>query len=386
MDMADITTLFGRAIGDFEQISNHVGGSAMLSSQLRAKGSAEDANEISRLTLALVKTFNGATADWDIEKCLMEDIERPLPTTPLSRADSTASTNRHGIKVGSWAAVAATSTPKSNAIVKHHTDAGAKRTAAVPFEERPVSAHELRVVWVQFFGARKSLSEITKEIQEGPLLSVAYSQADSAVCIIFQHSANARAFLCRNQEFQDRRGRSLYGPNVQLLEGQAYPYDNDLRRMESPANERRRLTFARSKLFCPVECGVSEQAFTQHIYDIVGSENVELVWLFNTGNATVVFTATSIARLVRDEFRRYAMTRGNAYWDLQVSFSHDPCERPLNLISQMNGLASTGRPNVPQRRISNPFAGRMGPPPVSPRRQNISADKDGWQTVITKRR
>ena len=201
-------------------------------------------------------------------------------------------------KVGSWAAIAATPTPKSNIVVKHHQEEESKRTFGFRLGNQPVKKHEMRVVWVLPFDMSQNLSAVTKEIHEGPLLSVAYSQADRAVCIIFQHSDHARAFLFRNQEYQDKKGQSLYGPDVRLLEGQAYPYDAPLRRMDAPTNERRRLTFARSKLFCPGEGGVSEHVFEKHIYELVGIENVELVWLFNTGNGTHTFTCMDCWRLI----------------------------------------------------------------------------------------
>jgi hypothetical protein len=51
--------------------------------------------------------------------------------------------------------------------------------------------------------------------------------------------------------------------------------------MAPPMNERRRLTFARSQLFAH---GMTEDHFKSDIYRLVGEGNVELVWLFNTGN------------------------------------------------------------------------------------------------------
>ena len=53
--------------------------------------------------------------------------------------------------------------------------------------------------------------------------------------------------------------------------------------MESPVNERRRLTFARQALFTTAN-GMSEDRFKKDVCDMVGEQNVELVWLFNSGN------------------------------------------------------------------------------------------------------
>jgi hypothetical protein len=99
--------------------------------------------------------------------------------------------------------------------------------------------------------------------------------------------------------------------------------------------------------------------------------------------ATVVFSATAIARMVRDEFRKRARQSG-PYRDVQVSFSHDPCERPLNLISQIpssrndvrpsNGSSTSHsfpRPSVPISPCQGPSVSRSG--------------EDGWQTVARRR-
>lgn len=100
--------------------------------------------------------------------------------------------------------------------------------------------------------------------------------------------------------------------------------------------------------------------------------------------ATVVFSGTNIARLIRNKFRELGRMRNSPYHDIQVSFSHDPCERPLNLISANRTMVSN-RPSI-QRAPSGSFAGRMGPPPPSPRRQHVGSEEDGWQTVGPRRR
>jgi hypothetical protein len=72
---------------------------------------------------------------------------------------------------------------------------------------------------------------------------------------------------------------------VEVLEGQPYPNDDAIQRMENPWNERRRLTFARQKLFAE---GTTEEQFKKDIFAIVGEDNVELVWLFNSGNGKLM--------------------------------------------------------------------------------------------------
>lgn len=187
------------------------------------------------------------------------------------------------LRANTWAAVAATPTPQSNVLVKHHPGDGAKRSLSEISDEHPVSSRDLRVVWIKDLANKKRpFGDVTKLIIEGPLLSVAYSDTDHAICIIFQRSEHAQIFLQRNQAHVLRFGRSLLGDRVEFLEGQPYPTDDALNRMDPPINERRRLTFARAKLFTAE--GVSEHNFKKDIYELVGADNVELIWLFNTGN------------------------------------------------------------------------------------------------------
>lgn len=201
------------------------------------------------------------------------------------RNGSATSVDEHvrNLKAGTWAAVAATPTPKSNTVVKHHPGDGVKRSVPDVSNVRPASSRDMRVVWIKDLDNKKRrLDELTKLITEGPLLSLAYSDADQAICIIFQRSEHAQLFLQRNLKHVEHYGRSLLGNRTEFLEGHPYPFDDALSRMEPPSNERRRLTFARAKLFtCE---GVSEHTFKRDIYDLVGQDNVELIWLFNTGN------------------------------------------------------------------------------------------------------
>lgn len=179
--------------------------------------------------------------------------------------------------------MAATPTPKTNVVVKHHPSDGVKCSVNGTLDERPASSRDMRVVWVRDLENKKRrLEDLTKVITEGPLLSLAYSEADHAICIIFQRSDHAQLFLQRSSSYKKQHGRSLLGDQAEFLEGQPYRFDDVLSRMEPPFNERRRLTFARAKLFtCE---GVSEQTFKRDIYELVGETNVEQIWLFNTGN------------------------------------------------------------------------------------------------------
>jgi hypothetical protein len=181
----------------------------------------------------------------------------------------------------SWAAVAASAAGEDSRLVKFRPSDALKKniTEKVP----TVNEGDLRVVWVQPWDAKNSLRTVTERLNHGALLSMAYSEHDRAVCIIFQHTHQAQALLEDNADCLRRFGHGLFGAQCQILPGQAFAPNDDLRRMAPPLNERRRLTFARQALFTN---GMSEEQFKKDIYSIVGENNVELVWLFNTGNGT----------------------------------------------------------------------------------------------------
>lgn len=94
-----------------------------------------------------------------------------------------------------------------------------------------------------------------------------------------------------------------------------------------------------------------------------------------------------IARLVRDEFCKLSRMPGSPYFRCVVSFSHDPCEKPMTLITQMPaGQAS--------RSMGAYGGGGILPSDVvskggsSSRRSTTgrgSRDSNGWQTVLYKK-
>jgi len=148
--------------------------------------------------------------------------------------------------------------------------------------EQGHDSRDRRVVWVQTWNEDRPLSDISKMMHEiGAIYSMAYAPDEGGVCIIFQHADSAYQFLHIAAEHVGRNGISPFGPETRVIPGMPYPADNGIRRMENPFNERRRLTFARQQLFSH---GTSERQFRGDIEGIVGRQNIELFWLFNTGN------------------------------------------------------------------------------------------------------
>ena len=189
------------------------------------------------------------------------------------------------LQSSSWASVAAIPTKKNNKLVVHTPSDGIKRTITESNRDEAiyVNPSEARVVWVRprDIATRIDTKIVTKAITQGPLFSVAYSAEDHAVCLIFRSPDHAFEFLELNAHQIHTTGYGILGSRYDVLPGQGYPNNEEIRRMDPPRNERRRLTFARSQLFCN---GLSEVKFKRDIYSMVGEDHVELVWLFNTGN------------------------------------------------------------------------------------------------------
>lgn len=183
----------------------------------------------------------------------------------------------------SWAAVAAVAPAAGNKLIKYTPDDGLqmkiKEVEAMPTIVENDS--DLRVVWIRGWSADKDMTGITDKIGQGAIYSMTYSDTDNAVCIIFLSEQSAKSLLADDQQYVNRHGHSRFGPGCDVLEGLPYPNNDDLRRMLAPINERRRLTFARAQLFTQ---GMTEDRFKSDIHAIVGERNVELVWLFNSGN------------------------------------------------------------------------------------------------------
>ena len=103
--------------------------------------------------------------------------------------------------------------------------------------------------------------------------------------------------------------------------------------------------------------------------------------------ATAVFSSTVVARLVRNHF--ISKSRGSGpYQDVQVGFSHDPCERPMNLITQIPypgslRARSDSSKSAGSGRAYNPTAAKFYPGVAG--RTRKSTDSDGWQTVQRRR-
>lgn len=232
------------------------------------------------MTATFKKLYN-VIAPWSMQECLMQPVARACAARSLPPIDRTIATPSP--LGGTWAAVAATEAVRDkNGIIKYGPNDGVKRTIALDTVQNGHDSRDRRVVWINPWSADRPLAEVSKQMTGiGAVYSIAFVPDEQAVCIIFQHAHCAVDFLHDCAEHVGRTGISPFGSEYNIFPGVPYPMDDGLRLMDNPCNARRRLTFARSQLFSN---GVSENRFREDIVSLVGATNVELLWLFNTGN------------------------------------------------------------------------------------------------------
>ena len=113
--------------------------------------------------------------------------------------------------------------------------------------------------------------------------------------------------------------------------------------------------------------------------------------------ATVVFSSSAIASLIRERFLEKSRMKGSPYHNIHITFSHDPCEKPMNLITQIDSPTSgrlrsdsylseqstTTANSKGLYRSNSRVQGGLGR--RESKRKAPKQDADGWQTVTHKK-
>lgn len=284
-DPHHVSDVMADALSHLSRVVEHVRYDAAVATcrtnhvQLRSEGENEAANGIARDVHSMLDTFNNTTAPWGMEKFWMKAAAPPRSRPKTHTRATTPSDARSN--ASTWAAVAATDIPQNNRLVKFRPSDGLKRH--ITNEEPAVQPkdEDYRCLWVYGWTKEKPLSMITERISTGAIFSMAFVEDYGAVCVIFQYASAAMALVGENSQCLRELDVGVFGPGHLVKYGEPYSENGDLRRMGPPSNERRRLTFARQQLFTN---GMNEERFRQDLIEMVGRHNVELVWLFNTGN------------------------------------------------------------------------------------------------------
>ncbi|KAB8074005.1 hypothetical protein BDV29DRAFT_174479 [Aspergillus leporis] len=210
---------------------------------------------------------------------------------------------------------------------------------------------------------------ITTRIHEGPLQDIRL-ETNGRTRVTFQHASQALAFLKSNQDMEQMLGFGRFGCGYRVELAEIVDWNDDHRRMNQPIRERRRLSFARKRLFAD---NMSPEKWKQDIRTLAGPGNIDFLWVFNSGNgelvtklrppmryipadsavATAVFTSTAIARKVLEMFNRWKDGR-NVYSGVSVTYSSDPCEKELVLVKD------TARPSIAKNFVKRPIREMQG--------------------------
>ena len=194
-----------------------------------------------------------------------------------------------------------------------------------------------RLVNVHGLDVKTTLKDISRKISEGPLISLNLSvNADNtkSASIVFLEVLHAKQFVARSDALRrdNRNGPGLYGQPTRVILGPPFRDDEVVYHMYGRDALRRRFTISGKGLFTNVQ----PTKFYLDLAAVVGKEHLELVWLFNRGNGTVVLSGVRQAVDVVVWLRKKASGDG-PYQGADVQFSHDFCELRVPLVSQMSG-------------------------------------------------
>ena len=264
----------------------------------------------------------------------------------LSAVDSVA--EQVTTHTSSWANIASASDPDTRIIdlhPEHKSITAAPRlnpTGRIPkvvnFLEEPIEEQQ-RLIFLLNLPNNIGLQDITNAVNEGPLVRIqfGYDNDNQArfVGIIFQYANHATEFYNVLMKERERSRPERFRFIVDVVRGDPLPADDIIRSMKESPWATRRLTIVTGKFFFMF----GERQLKDLCCKIAGEDNVQLVWLYNGGNATVVFADVESAIKVKKVLDKRADASHNGaqgaesiVWKgLQTTFSKDPCIHPLDL-------------------------------------------------------
>ena len=224
------------------------------------------------------------------------------------------------------------------AVMEQHTKEKVYKTAVWRQQWKEGEEDQRRTVEVYHLPKSYTLRHLTNKIHEGPLILIEMidEREGNTKCamIVFMKAEDAKSFVLKNEAIRAEMGenQSCYGPGVNVGWGNPYPKPEGVFLMEGKGGARRRLTFSGRQLFSRIR----PAQFYLDIAALAEKKNIELVWLFNSGNATVVFSNIGTAVALKEWFQEKSSKPG-PYQGATVTFSADLCEAHIPLVTQMPG-------------------------------------------------
>ncbi|KAM3086159.1 hypothetical protein ACMFMG_000295 [Clarireedia jacksonii] len=216
------------------------------------------------------------------------------------------------------------------------------RIPSISISTEPLS-EQMRVILLLDLPSYITLTDISDAVREGPLVCIRFgADIDTGSRysgIVFQHSRDAETFhaIMQGERATGVPGRFRF--ITSCVRGDPFPLNEEIMLMGPPTYASRRLTIVKKAFFF----AFTEKNLRTLCEREVGRDHIQLVFVYNGGNATVVFSEVAAAVKMKaklDSLREMAGKPGGSssiYEGLQVTFSKDPCEvgEPLNLQSAM---------------------------------------------------
>ncbi|KAE8450656.1 hypothetical protein EG329_006000 [Mollisiaceae sp. DMI_Dod_QoI] len=272
--------------------------------------------------------------------------EIPQPNqTPLTSPAKEEKKDTFVTQAASWANIAGAASPGTRVIdlkpeyKSTPTGPRLKPVGRIPSVTRSIDQDAARLVFLLNLPSTITPTDITNAVKEGPLVKMQFgfdAEVGSRYCgVIFQYARDAAAF----EEILDMEKRESKPERFRFIvdharSEQVMGIEDTLKAMGPPMYATRRLTIVKAGFFFML----GQRQLKDICEKLVGEECVQLIWLYNGGNATVVFTDVSAAVRVKRDFDRkatHALSGGEgseAIWaGVLTTFSKDPCVFPLEL-------------------------------------------------------
>ena len=276
-----------------------------------------------------------------------EEEEEAIPASPPAAPFVPLAT--------SWANIASAANPSTNIVELRPSRRSASgrlrsvgRIPNVVRTERysdngESQADQMRVVFLLNLPNNLTLQDVSNGVQEGPVVQIVFGfdeeEHSRYAGVVFQYARDAEVFhqvlLKERAESRPERFRFI----MEAVRGDPFPADAAIKAMSDPnINASRRLTMVKKAFFF----AFGERHLTALCNKIAGEEHVQLVWLYNGGNATVVFSNVAAAMKMKTQVDAYVAGAGlpggqPAIWQgLQTTYSKDPCQVPLVLTTAIN--------------------------------------------------
>jgi RNA recognition motif-containing protein len=252
----------------------------------------------------------------------------------------------------SWANIAAPSANESSNLVfnlhpEHKPNNAAPRIQApvnpnvIAHQQGETLEEQMRTVIIFNLPQTTTLQDVSSAIAEGPILMIRFNtdsdNGNRYVGIVFQYAQDANAFrevLLQERAYsQPCRFRFI----VEVGQGPPYPYDDLLEDMEPPMNGSRRLTIVKKGFFFQF----TKRELRKICTSIAGPDKIQLIWVYNGGNASVVFADVKSAVAVKTKFDQMAAGKAKVgvnmvpFEGLSTTFSKDPCFAEMNLYTDI---------------------------------------------------